>query len=106
MEQVDEEGDDLAEDDHLGVPAVEEQQVGADQRHLHVHLDDPARVVDPEHGEQEQRDGDEHDEEGGGRLLHPAGHRLHRGRHGGDGPRRGRGRGRVDTHRASVVEYL
>ena len=40
----------------------------------------------PEHGEEDEGDAHKDDEEGRGCLLHPAGHRLHRRRHGWDGP--------------------
>ena len=41
VEQVDQDGDHPAEGQHLRVGVKQEQQVGGDQRHLHVHLDDP-----------------------------------------------------------------
>ena len=43
VEQVNQYGDDPAESQHLGVGVKEEEEMGRDERHLHVHLDDPGQ---------------------------------------------------------------
>ena len=41
IEHVDQYGDNPAEVHHLRVGVKQDQQVGGEERHLHVHLDDP-----------------------------------------------------------------
>ena len=45
-------------------------------------LNKPSSVKNSEYKEEDESDGDEYYEEGGGRLLHPTGHRLYISSHG------------------------
>ncbi len=77
--------------------------MGAHEGNLHVELDDPGMIVDPERGEQEHGDADEDDQHARGGLGHDGRGRLDVGWQGGVGPLGDRGGRRHDALRLVLV---